>query len=190
MARCSARRVHRLRRPLPDQTASMSDADVRRRTSPQPREDLSARSPSASGSSTRRARSWRTRAELTQLLGDVRSELFHYEVRATYDTPEVADSRRIVNDAIQQAEQGRSWQKQGVDGGRGRRPGVVTAAKRGGPGRGFWLALGVARDRRHRARWATWPPAEGPGVATSIPNLPALKAEGYRARQLRRRRSR
>ena len=39
--------------------------------------------------------------ELTQLIGDVRSELFHYEVRATYDTPEVAESRRIVQDAKQ-----------------------------------------------------------------------------------------
>lgn len=37
--------------------------------------------------------------ELMKLTGDVRSELFHYEVRATYDTPEVADSRRIVSDA-------------------------------------------------------------------------------------------
>lgn len=37
--------------------------------------------------------------ELIKLLGDVRSELFHYEVRATYDTPEVADSRRIVAEA-------------------------------------------------------------------------------------------
>ena len=37
--------------------------------------------------------------ELTKLIGDVRSELFHYEVRATYDTPEVAESRRIVSDA-------------------------------------------------------------------------------------------
>jgi hypothetical protein len=37
--------------------------------------------------------------ELTRLLGEVRSELFHYEVRATYDTPEVADSRRIVAQA-------------------------------------------------------------------------------------------
>jgi hypothetical protein len=37
--------------------------------------------------------------ELTKLLGDVRSELFHYEVRATYDTPEVAESRRIVAEA-------------------------------------------------------------------------------------------
>jgi hypothetical protein len=41
----------------------------------------------------------------------VKSELFHYEVRATYDTPEVADSRRIVNEAIQRAEQGESWQE-------------------------------------------------------------------------------
>lgn len=37
--------------------------------------------------------------ELQRLLGDARSELFHYEVRSTYDTPEVADSRRIVEDA-------------------------------------------------------------------------------------------
>jgi hypothetical protein len=49
-------------------------------------------------------------AELTRLVGEVRSELFHYEVRATYDTPEVADNRRIVNDAIKQADQGRPWQ--------------------------------------------------------------------------------
>lgn len=37
--------------------------------------------------------------ELQRLLGDARSELFHYEVRQTYDTPEVADSRRIVDEA-------------------------------------------------------------------------------------------
>jgi hypothetical protein len=37
--------------------------------------------------------------ELTKLIGDVRSELFHYEVRATYDTPEIAESRRIVSEA-------------------------------------------------------------------------------------------
>jgi hypothetical protein len=52
-------------------------------------------------------------AELTRLLGDVKSELFHYEVRATYDTPEVADSRRIVNDALKQSEQEESWQRKG-----------------------------------------------------------------------------
>ncbi len=42
--------------------------------------------------------------ELMQLTGDVRSELFHYEVRITYDTPEVADSRRIVREARESAE--------------------------------------------------------------------------------------
>ena len=41
-------------------------------------------------------------SELTKLLGEARSELFHYEVRATYDTPEVADNRRIVDDAQRQ----------------------------------------------------------------------------------------
>lgn len=39
--------------------------------------------------------------ELTQRIGDVRSELFHYEVRATYDTPEVAEHRQIVERAKQ-----------------------------------------------------------------------------------------
>lgn len=39
--------------------------------------------------------------ELMRLIGDVRSELFHYEVRITYDTPEIAESRRIVRDALQ-----------------------------------------------------------------------------------------
>ena len=37
--------------------------------------------------------------ELQRLLGDARSELFHYEVRLTYDTPEVAEGRRIVDEA-------------------------------------------------------------------------------------------
>jgi hypothetical protein len=36
---------------------------------------------------------------LLKALGDVRSELFQYEVRTTYDTPEVAEHRRIVDDA-------------------------------------------------------------------------------------------
>jgi uncharacterized protein (DUF934 family) len=39
--------------------------------------------------------------ELLRLIGDVRSELFHYEVRVTYDTPEVAENRRIVREAQQ-----------------------------------------------------------------------------------------
>ena len=37
--------------------------------------------------------------ELQKLLGNARSELFHYEVRSTYDTPEVAESRRIVEES-------------------------------------------------------------------------------------------
>ena len=37
--------------------------------------------------------------ELLRRLGDIRSELFHYEVRVTYDTPEIAESRRIVDEA-------------------------------------------------------------------------------------------
>ena len=42
--------------------------------------------------------------ELMKLIGDVRSELFHYEVRATYDTPEIAENRRIVEDAKKRSE--------------------------------------------------------------------------------------
>lgn len=49
-------------------------------------------------------------AELMKLIGDVKSELFHYEVRATYDTPEVAESRRIVGDAIRKTEGGK-WDR-------------------------------------------------------------------------------
>ena len=42
--------------------------------------------------------------ELLKMMGDARSELFHYEVRVTYDTPEVAESRRIVEEARRAAE--------------------------------------------------------------------------------------
>ncbi|MEX0691197.1 MAG: hypothetical protein WD934_02785 [Gemmatimonadales bacterium] len=37
--------------------------------------------------------------ELLRLMGDARSELFHYEVRSTYDSPETAEHRRIVEEA-------------------------------------------------------------------------------------------
>ena len=37
--------------------------------------------------------------ELMQLIGDVRSELFHYEVRCTYANSEIADHRRLVDEA-------------------------------------------------------------------------------------------
>ena len=47
--------------------------------------------------------------ELMKLIGDVRSELFHYEVRATYDTPEIAENRRIVNDAKEPSES--QWER-------------------------------------------------------------------------------
>ena len=46
--------------------------------------------------------------ELMKLTGDIRSELFHYEVRATYDTPEIAEHRRLVTDANDTE---REWQK-------------------------------------------------------------------------------
>ena len=36
---------------------------------------------------------------LLKELGDVRSELFRYEVRSTYDSPETAEHRRIVEEA-------------------------------------------------------------------------------------------
>ena len=60
--------------------------------------------------------------ELIRLMGDARSELFHYEVRSTYDTPEVAESRRIVDQARKQMESpelgddedGEPWRSQGT----------------------------------------------------------------------------
>ena len=68
--------------------------------------------------------------------------------------------------------------KQRMDGGRGRRPGVVKSAKRGGPGRGFWLALGLAAILGLGAiGYLTTRPKV---TATTIdPNLPPMKAEGY-----------
>jgi hypothetical protein len=38
-------------------------------------------------------------SDLMRLIGEVRSELFHYEVRCTYDTPEIAEHRRLVEEA-------------------------------------------------------------------------------------------
>jgi hypothetical protein len=49
--------------------------------------------------------------ELMRLVGDVKSELFHYEVRATYDTPDIAESRRIVRDAQQPESDESKWDK-------------------------------------------------------------------------------
>src|SRR5437870_8594264 len=44
--------------------------------------------------------------ELQKLLGNARSELFHYEVRVTYDTPEIAEGRRTVDEAGRRARDG------------------------------------------------------------------------------------
>jgi hypothetical protein len=42
--------------------------------------------------------------ELLKMMGDARAELFRYEVRITYDTPEIAESRRLVEQARKQME--------------------------------------------------------------------------------------
>ena len=47
--------------------------------------------------------------ELLRLMGDIRSELFTYEVRATFDTPEIAENRRIVSES--QSSEITEWQK-------------------------------------------------------------------------------
>ena len=46
--------------------------------------------------------------ELLRLMGDIRSELFTDEVRATFDTPEVAEHRRIVAESQSETTE---WQK-------------------------------------------------------------------------------
>ena len=60
--------------------------------------------------------------ELLRRLGDLRSELFHYEVRSTYDTPEVAEHRRLVDEAKSQnnimspePEDDEPWRKPGLE---------------------------------------------------------------------------
>ena len=47
--------------------------------------------------------------ELLRLMGDIRSELFTYEVRATFDTPEIAEHRRIVSES--QSSESTEWQE-------------------------------------------------------------------------------
>ena len=47
--------------------------------------------------------------ELLRMMGDIRSELFTYEVRATFDTPEIAEHRRIVTES--QSSEIIEWQK-------------------------------------------------------------------------------
>ena len=68
--------------------------------------------------------------------------------------------------------------RKGTDGSRGRRPGVVTSARRGGPPRWFWLALGLVAVLGVGA--LTWTATRPKNEPTHIdPNLPPLKAEGY-----------
>ena len=68
--------------------------------------------------------------------------------------------------------------KETRDRGRGRRPGVVTSAKRGGPGRGFWVALGVLALLGIAG--LSWMASRPKTQVTRLdPNLPAMKAEGY-----------
>jgi protein-disulfide isomerase len=68
--------------------------------------------------------------------------------------------------------------KKGMEGGRGRRPGVVTAAKRSGPPQAFWLALALVAiiGVGALAFVASRPKAK---VTQIDPSLPPLKAEGY-----------
>jgi hypothetical protein len=47
--------------------------------------------------------------EMLRLMGDIRSELFTYEVRATFDTPEIAEHRRLVSES--QSSETIEWQK-------------------------------------------------------------------------------
>ena len=58
--------------------------------------------------------------ELMKIMGDARSELFHYEVRATYDTPQTVESKRIVEAARQGSEAldfGKGYDPSNEDGG-------------------------------------------------------------------------
>lgn len=70
--------------------------------------------------------------------------------------------------------------RKGVEGGRGRsgRPGVVSAAKkRGGPGSGFWIAVGVVAVLGFSA--LSWVATRPKAVAKTVDPTLQLKAEGY-----------
>lgn len=53
--------------------------------------------------------------ELMKLMGDARSELFHYEVRCTYETPQQAESRRLVEEALRRSTELESELEEGSD---------------------------------------------------------------------------
>jgi protein-disulfide isomerase len=81
---------------------------------------------------------------------------------------------------IQAVQSEETMAKKAEQGGRkaGQRPSVVTAAKRRGPGAGFWIGFGVVVVIGVAA--LSWL-ANRPKAAVSQidPSLPALKAEGY-----------
>src|SRR5947209_6254006 len=85
--------------------------------------------------------------ELQKLLGNARSELFHYEVRLTYDTPEIAESRRIVEEAERLAREA------GGEGGEGGGGGHFEDDEDGEP----WRGVGDAGRGSTRCwRWWQW----------------------------------
>ena len=92
-----------------------------------------------------------------RLIGDIRSELFHYEVRVTYDTPEVAESRRIVREA-QQTDDGPTWQisewqphrTKPDESSSPERISKVRSKKASTSNRAFYLIIGALARRRHR----------------------------------------
>ncbi|MEP6729561.1 MAG: DsbA family protein [bacterium] len=67
---------------------------------------------------------------------------------------------------------------EGSTGRRGQRPSVVNAAKRSGPGKGFWMAIGLVVVIGVGA--LSWVATRPKVTASRVdPSLPALKAEGY-----------
>src|SRR2546428_1636715 len=87
--------------------------------------------------------------ELQKLLGNARSELFHYEVRVTYDTPEIAEGRRIVDEAERRARDAAARLDDDEDdepwrGGRDERKGSTCCSWRGGGSAGGGAGGGAA----------------------------------------------
>ncbi len=67
--------------------------------------------------------------------------------------------------------------QQRMEKGRGKRPGVVTSARRGGPPRGFWMALGLVAVIGIGSLAYLSSRKEAP--RTIDPTLPKVKSEGY-----------
>ena len=86
--------------------------------------------------------------ELMRLIGDVKSELFHYEVRATYDTPDVAESRRIVRDAQETNTDKSKWDSRS-----GEAHAIKGQAARASETHEEFDTHFLSRARRRRSRW-------------------------------------